>query len=50
MLTSIARRESHYTALCDDCGMPIDRAEAGRWAASAPMAARDDSTISSGGR
>jgi hypothetical protein len=40
MLTSIVRREGFYSALCDDCGLPIERLEAGRWAAAAPLAAR----------
>jgi hypothetical protein len=50
MLTSIVRRENRYTALCDDCGLPIERSEAGRWGASTLLAARDISTVSSGGR
>lgn len=42
MLTSIVRREGRYTALCDDCGLPIERTEGGRWAAAAPLVARGD--------
>jgi len=40
MLTSIVRREGRYAALCDDCGLPIERSETGRWAASMPLVAR----------
>ena len=42
MLTSIIRREEGYTALCDHCGMPIERADDGRWTTSEPLLARRD--------
>ena len=45
MLTSIVRREGHYTALCDDCGLLIERSEAGRWAASVSLVARRDQIV-----
>lgn len=40
MLTSIVRREGRYKALCDNCGLPIERFETGRWAATMPLVAR----------
>ena len=33
MLTSIVRREHGFGAMCDDCGLPIERSEGGRWEA-----------------
>jgi hypothetical protein len=42
MLTSIVRRDSGYTALCDHCGLPIVRAEDTRWTASVPLIAMPD--------
>jgi hypothetical protein len=42
MLTSIVRRDCGYTALCDDCGLPIVRAEDSRWAAAVPLVTRHD--------
>ena len=42
MLTSIMRRDSDFTALCDDCGLPIMRAEDTRWAATAGLVSRRD--------
>ncbi len=40
MLTSITRRQDRYTALCDSCGLPIERSEEGRWTAAEPLATR----------
>ena len=40
MLTSIMRRESGYAALCDECGLPIERSEEGRWTVSEPLLSR----------
>lgn len=37
MLSSIMRRETGYTALCDRCGLPIERTDDGRWTASEPL-------------
>jgi hypothetical protein len=42
MLTSIVRRDWGYTALCDDCGLPIVRAEDSRWATAVPLVTRHD--------
>jgi hypothetical protein len=42
MLTSIVRRSSGYTALCDGCGLPLERLEEGRWRASQPLATVQD--------
>jgi transcription elongation factor Elf1 len=42
MLASIVKRKKGYTALCDDCGLPIERPENGRWAAAEPLLARGD--------
>lgn len=42
MLASIMRRPDGYAALCDDCGLPIERTEEGRWTPSEPLTARQD--------
>lgn len=42
MLTSIVKQSHAYTALCDSCGVPIERTEEGRWTASAPLISRRD--------
>ena len=31
MLSSIIQRQHGFSALCDDCGAPIEREEGGRW-------------------
>jgi hypothetical protein len=47
MLTSIVRRKDLYTALCNDCGLPIERSQAGRWAVCAPLVPRRDQAVAS---
>jgi hypothetical protein len=42
MLTSIVRRSHGYAALCDGCGLPIERLEEGRWLTFQPLATRQD--------
>jgi hypothetical protein len=42
MLTSIVRRQDRYTALCDSCGLPIERRDDSRWTACEPLASRRD--------
>jgi len=42
MLTSIVRRENGFAALCNECGLPIERSEEGRWSASEPLLTRRD--------
>jgi len=42
MLASIIKRPAGYTALCDDCGLPIERAEGGRWIAAEPLVSKRD--------
>ena len=42
MLTSIVERADGYAALCDDCGLPIERPAQGRWVASDPLIARNE--------
>jgi len=42
MLTSIVRRENGFAALCNECGLPIERSEGGRWSASEPLLSRRD--------
>lgn len=37
MLTSIVKRRHGYAALCDDCGLPIERPEDGRWSSAEPL-------------
>ncbi len=40
MLTSIVRRESGFAALCDECELPIERTDKGRWVVSEPLLSR----------
>jgi hypothetical protein len=40
MLNSIVRREDRYTALCDSCGLLLERSEAGRWTEAQPLLSR----------
>ena len=40
MLTSIMKREGGYSALCNECGLPIERGEEGRWVVAEPLLAR----------
>ena len=42
MLTSIMKRENGYAALCDGCGLPIERSEDGAWSIAKPLLARQD--------
>jgi hypothetical protein len=42
MLTSIVKRQNGYTALCDECGLPIERADEGRWTASEALISKRD--------
>jgi hypothetical protein len=42
MLASIIKRQNGYAALCDDCGLPIERAENGRWHGAEPLVSRRD--------
>ena len=36
-LGSIARKKTGYTALCDGCGIPLQRREDGRWGPCEPL-------------
>ena len=40
MLTSIVKRQDRFTALCDDCGLPIERSEQGRWTVSESLVSK----------
>jgi hypothetical protein len=40
MLNSIIRREDRYTALCESCGLPIERSEEGSWTETEPLLSR----------
>jgi hypothetical protein len=42
ILNSIVRRADRYTALCDSCGLPIERLEEGRWTVAQPLISRQD--------
>jgi hypothetical protein len=42
MLTSILSRDGGFTALCDDCGAPIERVDGGRWTQSQPLISKRD--------
>jgi hypothetical protein len=44
MLTSIVRRTSGFEALCDECGLPIERSEGSRWISSEPLVLRHGKT------
>jgi hypothetical protein len=44
MLTSIIRRTSGFEALCDECGLPIERSEGSRWIISEPLVLRHGKT------
>ena len=44
MLTSIVRRSSGFEALCDDCGLPIERSDGSRWIGSEPLVLRHGKT------
>jgi len=41
MLTSIIVRGDRFTALCDDCGAPIERDQTRRWVSAAPLISGD---------
>jgi hypothetical protein len=36
-LSSITRKTSGYAALCEGCGLPIERGEQGKWMPSPPL-------------
>lgn len=38
MLNSIVRKADRFTALCDDCGLPLERMNDAGWAKSEPLA------------
>jgi hypothetical protein len=42
MLGSIIKRQNRYTALCDDCGLPIERSAQGRWTNSQALLSKRD--------
>ncbi len=42
MLTSIVRRQDRYTALCESCGLPIERSEEGHWTPAELLASLHD--------
>jgi hypothetical protein len=42
MLTSILKKEDGYTALCNDCGLPIVRSDDARWTIAEPLVSRRD--------
>jgi hypothetical protein len=42
LLTSIVRRERGFSALCDDCALPLERSSEGRWKAAAPLTTQID--------
>jgi hypothetical protein len=37
---SVARTASGLRALCDGCGLPLERSKEGRWAPAPPLAAQ----------
>jgi hypothetical protein len=43
MLASIIRREQGFSALCDDCALPLERTDEGRWTPAVPLATRASS-------
>jgi len=42
MLNSIVRREHCFAALCDSCGLPIERSDEGRWTVPRALVFRRD--------
>ena len=42
MLTSILPREHGFSALCDECGAPIEREQHGRWTHSQALISKRD--------
>jgi hypothetical protein len=36
-LSSIARKNGQYVALCEGCARPLERAQEGRWLATEPL-------------
>jgi hypothetical protein len=42
MLSSIIQRQDRFTALCDGCGLPLERPLEGRWTTAEPLASRRD--------
>jgi hypothetical protein len=42
MLTSIPKHPGGFSALCDDCDLPIERSEIGRWTLPEAFAFRPD--------
>jgi hypothetical protein len=46
MLTSIIRRHDRFTALCERCGLPIERSNDSRWGPSEPLVSQHDEGVS----
>jgi hypothetical protein len=44
LLTSIKRRELGFSALCDDCALPLERSDDGRWTPAAPLTTQSKRT------
>ena len=42
LLSSILQRSTGFSALCNDCGLPIERGEEGRWTQSESLIAKRD--------
>ena len=42
MLSSIIRRQDGFVALCDGCGLPLERPNKGRWTIPVPLASQRD--------
>jgi hypothetical protein len=42
LFASIVKRQAGYSALCDRCGLPIERADDGRWTSSEPLLSKQD--------
>jgi hypothetical protein len=45
LLASIIERADGFHALCEGCGLPIERAPERRWTVERPLAWRDDKAI-----
>jgi hypothetical protein len=44
-LSSIARRQGGYVAICEQCARPLEKRANGRWAASKPVYEAKDSAV-----
>jgi hypothetical protein len=44
-VSSIVERPEGFSALCEGCGLPLERPREGRWSASPPLSNRKDERV-----